>query len=138
MTRRATEDDVEFILNHAEAFHASSPYGIIPFDRVAVEGLIRGLLIGGVIFVNDGGFLAAQVVPLMFNPRYKISNEIAWWCPDGDGQELRRAYEDWAKEEGAFVIQFSILNNERSQYMAKMLNDLDYRAIEIAYVKGVD
>ena len=137
MVRKATEADVGFLLDKVRDFHEYSPYRDVPLDEEAIKQLIFGLLAGGVIFVSDVGFIAGQITPLFINPKQKIANEIAWWSPEGGGQELREVFEQWAKDNGAHAVQLSILNDERAGRMQQMLTDLDYRPIEVAYIKGL-
>ena len=138
MIRRATVEDLELILELGKAFFDASPYGgNIEFDPVAVEGLVLNVLDNGVIFLSDRGIIAGVLNPLYFNPLVQFATEIAWYAEDGQGEALKQAFETWAKEQGAAVISFSIMNTAHMATLAKRLEEDGYAPLEVAYVKGV-
>ena len=135
MVRKATTDDIDKLLSWSKLFHAASPYNTIEFDDEAITKVLLGLLTIGVVFVNEDGFVAGTLVPLMFNPSKVISVEMAWYCPGGNGKELRKAFEDWSQEQGALGVQFSTLNNKYLSSLGDHLIQEGYSPIEVAYIK---
>lgn len=136
MCRQATLEDVPFIVEQARKFHSFSPYKNVPFDQEYIETFVIHIIQTGGVFVNESGFILGQMVPLYFSPKSKIAAELAWWCPDGNGRELKDAFEKWGLDNGAEAVQFSTLNNEYINSLAKYLIDDGYKPIEVAYIKG--
>lgn len=139
MIRQATHEDIDHILKLSRAFFEASPYaGSIPFDGLAVENLIINVLDNGIIFLSERGMIAGVLNPLYFNPLVKFATEIAWYCEDGQGEALKQAFENWARENKAAVCQFSIMNTPQMALLAKRLEDDNYAPLEVAYVKGIE
>ena len=137
MVRQATHEDFPRLVDLSKKFHAESVYRHVPFDEATVIENLNGALQGGGVFVNDEGFAVGILVPLMFNKNILVAAELAWYCPDGDGRELKNALEVWAATRGAVASQFSVLNNGKSEKLTQYLVDDGYAPIEIAFVKGL-
>ena len=135
--RFATETDIDRILTMAEDFFNVSPYKAVEFDREAVRVLLSHLRSSGCLIVTDNGFIAGALTPLFFSPSVKVAAELAWWAPDGGGEELKTAFETWAKDNGADAVQMSTLNNPFAARLAKRLTDNGYTPVEVGYLKAL-
>lgn len=138
MARQATVNDLPKLLEYAQAFHALSPYRDIPFNVATVElTILNGIHHGGV-FINDHGFIVGVVTPFLMNEDIKVAAELAWYCPEGDGQGLKAAFQDWAvNEQGANALQISTLVNEYSERLGTKLIADGFTPSEISYLKEV-
>lgn len=137
MVRQATHEDLPRLVDLSKKFHAESVYRHVPFDEATVIENLNGVLSGGGVFVNDEGFIAGILTPLLFNKNVTLSAELAWYCPGGDGRELKEALENWAASRGAIAMQFSVLNNSYSEKLTQYLVDDGYAPVEIGFVKGL-
>lgn len=136
MCRIATESDIPQLLAYAREFYKQTPYSFVPFNESAALNLINMSLADGGLFINDHGFIAGKLVPFILNPDILTAVDLAWYCPKGNGLELKKAFEDWAKDSGALVTQISTFNNDYAHKLHKILTDDGYRPLEVAYIKG--
>lgn len=135
--RKASEEDVEHILEMALKFFHASPYRGVDFDFDAVRNLIKVVMANGCVLCTDRGFIAGTLTPLYFAPTEVVATELAWWSegPEGEGSALRDAFEDWALEQGAGAVQMSTLNTPLAPSLARHLTDNGYAPVEVAYMK---
>lgn len=124
-------------MDHVRDFHRFSPYRVVDLDEAFVEQLLISCIEEGGVFINADGFIAGKLSPLLLNPNVKTAAEIAWWCPNGNGRELKNAFESWAKDQGAVLSQFSVLNNDFATKLHTYLTEDGYSPIEVAYVKDL-
>lgn len=97
--REATEDDLGYIVDLVERFHEQSLWkGLVPFDRESFRHTAGGLLArdDALILLSEGGIVALSKCPLYFNHGETITAELLFWAPDGQGDALRKAAEEWA------------------------------------------
>lgn len=137
MVKQATTDDMTRLMELSKAFHSESVYKHVPFDEATVTDNLTGLIKGGGVFLNDYGFVAGLLTPLVFNRNILIAAELVWYCPQGDGRSLKDAFEQWAIDSGAIVTQFATLNNQYASNLSKYLMDDGYYPVEVSYVKGL-
>lgn len=135
MVKQANITHLARLLELAEAFHSTCIYNEIPFEGKAVEEKLLAMIDMGSVFLNDHGFVCGVLSPLIFNPGYLIAAELAWYCPEGDGQELKQAFEDWAFSNGAVLCQFSTLVNGYTDKLGELLINDKYTPVEVSYVK---
>lgn len=139
MIRQAGLEDVPAILEWGERFHAYSPWGKrTQYDpestRKTVEYLIKAP--EGAIFITEAGVCGGLIFPLYFNHAYRIAQELFWFAP-GDGTDLRQAFEEWAREQGASAIQMSCLADKRESAMRRLLSRHGYRATETSLIREI-
>lgn len=127
--RRAHADDILRIVDMVEALRAAVG-GPVKVDRVwTARTLAR--LIGSPdagVWVSGGGFIAGSLQPTVIS-RVPIAMEHGWWASDGSGLRLLRAFEAWAAERGAALVQLSTGPDGAD------LTRLGYRPAERAWVK---
>lgn len=89
----------------------------------------------GGVFTNESGFIAGMLTPLHFSPNTLVATELAWWAPSGGGRELREAFETWARETGATLIQCSALADDNFETVNRNFNSAGYKLAELNYIK---
>lgn len=127
--RRATADDILRIVGMVEALTAAIN-GPIPVDRGWTAATLARLIDGddGAVFVSDGGFIAGALQPTVISPRI-VAKELGWFASDRSGMALLRAFEAWAIDAGAALIQIS------TGAVGPDLRRMGYRMAEQAWVK---
>lgn len=134
MIREATHADLPRIVELGAAFHAMSPYGVIPFAPEAFEGFAGRLIDGGVILLSEDGMIGGLLSPLYFNPAVVMGAELFWYAGK-TGKALREAFEQWARDRGAQGVQFSGLADERQAAIRRVFERAGYTAGEQAFFK---
>lgn len=134
MIRRATLADLETAVRFAKEFHAESVHAWVPVDDEALTAWMAGLIKGGAVFLSDHGIIGGVIIPLYFNPAFKVAAELFWWAPQ-EGRALREAYEAWAKDQGAAISQFSGQRNERAETVEKLFRRAGYVPVETGFMK---
>lgn len=135
MIRRATADDVSRIVELGAEFLAYSPHRVHPLDREAFAAFAEQLVTGaGAIFLSDDGMIGGLVTGLYFNPAIRVGTELFWWARK-EGRQLREAFEEWAKGEGAVEIHFTGLLDERADTITKVFRRAGYVPLELGFVK---
>lgn len=134
MIRRATHDDLDDVVDIGRRFHAYSPWSYVPFDPDSLRAFCARLVDGGVIFLSEDGLIGGLLNPLYFNPAYVVGVELFWFAPR-EGRELRSAFEEWARENGAYAVQFSALGDQKSETVGALFKRAGYRKVETGYFK---
>lgn len=134
--RKCNIADVPLICALGRDFHRYSPWATYDWDESAVETLVSSLINGaGVVFTNGTGFICGMLTPLFFSPRSLVGTELAWWAPAGGGFELREAFEDWCRENGAKTVQFSALPDKELESVNRNFTANGFRLAELSYIK---
>lgn len=131
MIRPATGGDVLPIVDMIERLRAAVD-GPIPVDRAHTAAVVAGLIADpdALVLVSDKGFIAGRLTPTIINPA-PIAQELGWWAADGSGLRLLRAFERWAAERGALLVQLS------TGPAGPDLSRLGYRRAEQAWVRVI-
>ena len=127
--RLATYPDVLTIVDYVEHLR-EAVRGPVPVDRSWTASTVARLIASpdAVVFISDGGFLAGLLQPTVINPQ-PVAMEVGWYASDRSGLALLRAFEGWAAERGAMLVQLS------TGAEGLDLSRLGYRKTEIAWVK---
>jgi hypothetical protein len=143
--RLATHEDMPTILEMAEKFAASSPYGEFPQETEKLTALIEGLLRDRnkgiiILYLVDGkpeGMIAGVLTEMVFS-REGTTQELMWWVNPGHrtrkSLSLKEAYEYWAKRVGAKYIMMSEPGDDK---VARYYERTGYRLTERAHLKVV-
>ncbi|MFH5773607.1 hypothetical protein ACHFJ0_05095 [Paracoccus sp. NGMCC 1.201697] len=104
--------------------------GPVEVDRAWTARTVAALIASsdGFVAVSDGGFIAGSLQPTVINPS-PVAMELGWFASDGSGLRLMRAFEKWASEKGAALVQLSTGSDGPD------LTRLGYRAAERVWVK---
>lgn len=135
MIRQATRADMPFLQDVARQFWAITPYCVGEVDPQAVEDMVGGLIDGnGVVFRHDHGAIGGFVSPLWMRSDVLVASELFWWA-ERDGLPLLRAFEGWAREQGAVAVNMiGLANHERA---ARIYERRGYAPVETVYRRKV-
>jgi hypothetical protein len=123
-------------VERAKEYHSRSLWSETDFDESKIILLADQLILNGGVFLNDcGGFIAGTIVEPMFSSKVRIATELAWYAPNGGGRLLRDSFEDWAKNNGASIIQLSAMNTENLKNVHENLELNGFSLAELNYVK---
>lgn len=131
MIRPATGSDVLPIVEMIERLRAAVD-GPIPVDRAHTAAVVASLIADpdALVLVSGAGFIAGRLTPTIINPS-PIAVEHGWWAADGSGLRLMRAFERWAADRGAALVQLS------TGPIGPDLSRLGYRRAEQAWVRAI-
>lgn len=127
--RLAGAQDVLRIVDMIEALRVAVG-GPIPVDRAWTAKTVSGLIQSqdGFVAVSDGGFIAGAIRQTIISP-VPVAAEMGWFATDGNGLRLLRAFERWATDKGAELVQLSTGPDSMD------LSRVGYRPAELAWVK---
>lgn len=127
--RLAAVSDVLTIVDYVEKLRAAVD-GPVPVDRSWTASTVARLIASpdGFVAVSDGGFIAGCLQATVINP-HPIAAEVGWFSSDRSGLALLRAFETWATERGALLVQLS------TGAEGLDLSRLGYRLTERAWIK---
>lgn len=130
MIRPATGSDVLPIVDMIDRLRAAVD-GPIPVDRTHTAAVVASLIADpdALVLVSGEGFIAGRLTPTIINPA-RIAQELGWWAADGSGLRLLRAFERWAADRGATLVQLSTGADGPD------LSRLGYRRAEQAWVRA--
>jgi len=133
--RRATSADIGHCVEMARRFIAAADKP--EPDQGQLVNVIGALIDGGGVFVSERGAIAGVLAPLFYKPSHLEAHEMAWWCEDGQGMRLLRAFEKWAGENGAQEIVMSTLPDFTAGAVGEYLKRRGYRLAEAGFRKRV-
>ena len=127
--RPATAADVLPIVGWIEELREAVG-GPISVDRAHTARTVASLIVSpdGFAAVAGDGFIAGCLTQTLINPS-QIAQELGWYSRSKTGLALLRAFEKWATERGAALIQLS------TGAEGLDLSRLGYRLTERAWVK---
>jgi hypothetical protein len=95
--RRAGVQDIPEIVTRGAEFHATDRWsGLLTFDPASFEKTALALLENGAIFLSKRGLIGLARTRSIYNHAEPVCSEMFFWAPDGRGDQLRRAAEQWA------------------------------------------
>lgn len=137
MIRPATHDDIDVLTDLGEQMHVESRFAKLPLDRAKVRALFAHLIESpdGLLVVAEkdgdviGGF-AGYIVEHYF-ARTKVASDFGLFIsPDFRGgmsaPRLLKAYIDWAKENGAVMIQAGITTGVHVEESTRLYERLGF------------
>ncbi len=105
MIRQATAADLPRLVALGAAFHRQDRWsGTLTFDAASFRVTCERMLEVGAIFLSDGGLIGLVVNPSIYNHATSVASELFFWAPDGRGDELRKAAEQWASERASVLV----------------------------------
>jgi len=131
MIRRAGLQDIPAIIDMIERL-AAAVSGPQRVDRIKTGETLAGLIHDprGLVLVAGCGFIAGCITQTVISAE-PVAFELGWYAEDRSGLALLRAFEDWAREQGAVLIKLSC-NGGAAQ---RILERSGYRVAEIQMVK---
>lgn len=144
--RHATAADLTPLVALGSRFFEASPFATIAaFDAAAVRALVEQAMAGGVVLVatdDDGavvGGIMGTITGPWFAPTVPCAVEVAWWVDEHArgmvGIRLYRAFEAWAREQGARAVVMSDLVTGGEAPAGVLYNRLGYTLAERSHIK---
>lgn len=134
MIKRATSKDIDHAVALGARFHEYSQHKAIPYDQEAMAVFMGALVEAGILLLAEDGLLGGCLAPLYFNPSFKVATELFWYSPK-EGRALRKSFEEWAIEHGAWAVQFSGMRDDRAATVDKVFRRAGYEPVETGYLK---
>lgn len=133
MIRAATEVDIPALVTMGAAFHAASS---LPFDydADATAAFLTGIVPAGGCFISPHGMIGGVLAPAYTQPQWLMAVELFWWA-ERDGLALLRAFEGWARENGANEVRMTSLHS-----LARadgLLRAKGFDPVEVSYRKAL-
>lgn len=146
--RRGTDKDVDALVEMGSRFFTYSAFSrFVPFDENATKASLLLLTERGVVLVAERegtivGSLVGIMAPVWFNANATTATELAWWVDEAyrgstAAFKLHRAFEEWAKEQGATAIVMSDLIVNGVAHTEKLFEKMGFTPVERSHVKGV-
>jgi GNAT superfamily N-acetyltransferase len=152
--RSAGIADASTVLAFARRFIELSPFAhFVEFDEESARQTILQALSRGIVFVMElpmpvdrfgneqppkvVGAIMGILTPWWFS-RESVAAELGWWVdPEhrGHGDELRRRFEGWAKQQRAPVVSLSDVKLDDSMPNGTLYERAGYEVVERAWLK---
>ena len=145
MIRRATQDDVDQLLDLARIEHAASNMSNQPFDDAVVRTRLSNA-IGGmatVVFVSEtngklDGLIAGMAQQNLHN-RYATVYELMWFSLAGRGLQLLEALKEWANRMRATAL---VVHNyagiKRTEKFNKVMARKGFSTLGVSYMAALE
>lgn len=133
--RPATPADIDQITAWGAQFHAASGMAA-PYDPQATRVFVARLIDSpqAVVLVHEHGMIAGALSPAYCAPDWVIAVELFWWA-ERRGLSLLRAFENWARDNGAAEVRMTTLHDLPSA--AQIMARTGYAAAEISHSKVI-
>ena len=95
MIHKATLSDFVHIMEMTRQFNDT--YTTMPLDKDKTAAMIETVIVNGVCFVSEGGYIGGIVSPDLFHTTNSLI-ELAWYSTDNSGLRLLKAFIDAGKE----------------------------------------
>lgn len=146
MIRKATLADKPLLLQLLHDFYRETDYYFLGWNEASTSTLIDNLVTNdnATLLVNDEvtGCIGGCVVPFWMNNDKLICQELFWYVDKSTrGSKvavgLFKAFEAWAKDQGAAFIAMSSTTNLDPTGVGAFYNRKGYKASDISYIKEV-
>lgn len=131
MIRQATGADIPQLVEWMARFREASETPV-PFDPDHTARFLGGLIGAGVVLTNGRGMIGGMIAPAFCSGKWLQAHELFWWAESG-GLALLRAFEAWAKGQGAAEVRMSSLAS--LPRAGAVLSRKGYAATELSYSK---
>ena len=145
--REATLEDIPVILSMAEQFGKDSPYDSIGINYAKTRQMMEKFVVEGqveylALISHDEGNPVGAIFAYAFTPIFsdhKVAVEVFLYLKpeyrkSQRGQDLRKAFEYWAKLVGCKHVQGAVLSNSPDG-MDKFWTHGGYKMTETVYMK---
>lgn len=142
--RQATKEDIPRLVEYGRRFHRESGYAeYVTFHDERFAGFLEEIIESprAALFVADGGFIAG-VLHQMYMTFDVTAHEVFWWVVPKKrkthvGRELKKAFENWAKEHGANVETVSTLDKTTPPQVEAGLREEGYIPMERGFIRRI-
>jgi hypothetical protein len=134
--RPATLDDLPRLMGWAGEFLSYHPLtSQFPRDLAAVEAMLRRMIEGedAALLMHDRGAIGGIIAPLWCSPDVRVANELFWWS-ESNGLSLMKAFEAWAHDNGAQVVNMVMIVGRRD--VSPIYDRAGYLPVELSYVRA--
>jgi GNAT superfamily N-acetyltransferase len=145
IVRRASLLDTDGVLALTTRFVQRSPHAqFVCYDPEVAREALLGMLDRGAVFVLESGerilgAIAGVLSPLWFS-RDVVAVELGWWVDAdarGHGEQLRREFEHWAREQGAEAVCMSDVVLDDATPAGTLYERAGYAMVERSWIKGI-
>jgi GNAT superfamily N-acetyltransferase len=136
IVRPATEDDLPRLMGYADQFLAYHPItSAFPRDLEAVEAALRRMIKdeNSALLVHDRGVIGGFITLMWCSPGVLVATELFWWAEAG-GRSLMKAFEEWARERGADMVQMLMIMGRKD--VSFIYDRAGYSPVELSYVRA--
>lgn len=139
MIRRAELDDLAEVVALVGDFHTPGEWhGLAEFDPISFSEVAAGIIRQGVIFLSERGLIGLVLVPWTYNTNVTVAAECFFWAPDGRGDALLRAAEDWAADKADLISTSAHIPGEpRLKRIDRWFRRKGYLPMGLQYAKAV-
>ncbi|MEY2759937.1 MAG: hypothetical protein RIR33_3715 [Pseudomonadota bacterium] len=134
--RPATVDDLPRLMGYAAEFLTYHPItSQFPRDLDAVDKALRRMIENedAALLVHDRGVIGGVLSPVWCSPDVMVATELFWWA-ETDGLSLLRAFEAWARDKSADLVQMLMIVGRRDVSM--IYDRAGYMPAELSYVRA--
>lgn len=132
MIRKATEADIEDLVEMGASFHAAAKHPS-RYNPEHARDLLEAMFKQGAVFRSDKGMIGGLLSPAYCNRNWLMAVELFWWSEDRQGLKLLRAFERWAKDVGADEVRMTTLASHPD--VETIISRMGYAPAEISHVK---
>lgn len=129
MIRPCESKDMPDLMNIAESFYTGYCDGQLDFSLA--RELILNILVQGISFRSDNGFIGGIIMPHPFTG-HSVLVELAWWSQDKSGTKLLNKFIQAGKDEGVHEIRMSTMGTS-SDTAAKIIQRKGFAVAETQY-----
>lgn len=137
--RRASVRDVNHIAQLVDKMTEGFKGGQIvwAFDKDSAKRRLAFAILSAneELFYSGTGFLLANIYPLSFNAKVFVASELGFYDEAGNGGKLLEAFEAWARERGARMIDVATIAGARDAAVGRLYERRGFSRSEIHYVK---
>lgn len=138
MIRRATIDDLPFMLNIGAEFFSYSPWvDIGEYCRARTSNMLTSIIESedGFAAVSEYGLICGCIANVPFAKNIRLAHEMFWWSNGNDGMKLLKAFEDWAVEKEVLGIVLSHMSARRGETIQRAFKRKGYVEHENYYIR---
>ena len=127
--REAEIKDLGFIIDLVTKFN--NKYFDIELDPDKTEEMVLHLILNGIVFVSDNGFIGGMAVPDLFRNRTYLQ-ELGWYATDRSGYYLLKKFIAEAKNFDIDEIRMCTLETSPPEATA-LLERIGFEPVEHSY-----
>ena len=138
MIRRATLDDLPFMLDIGARFFAYSPWvDMGEYCRARTSNMLASIIesADGFAAVSEYGLICGCIANVPFAKNIRLAHEMFWWTKGADGMKLLKVFEDWATEKEVSGIVLSHMSARRAEAIKRTFTRKGYVPHENYYIR---
>ena len=138
MVREATQEDIDQVLEYSTKFLQAFKCPV-NLDKHATRVWLERLIASpnGVVLMTERGAFGAIAQPKYYDPKDTAAIELFMYAEDGRGLEQIKAFEGWARKQGASTTVLANFPTKRAQTLEALYRRRGYRLMETAYARPI-